>query len=173
MRKSLLLVLLAAVGLPSLAFAAPIYRCAGPAGGTVFSQVPCGKDAATVGASGARTSPAGPAADASSDKATLAEIDSRCEARSRKILDGYNARFAEANASIADLHKQLVVSGPSGAEKSPSVQKQIEAVESRKTELLGAQDRELSDLRNQCEVERSTELKREADRDAARSVARR
>jgi len=173
MRRLILLVLLAAVGVPSLVSAATIYRCAGPGGATVFSQVPCGKDASEVASPGTKKAPNSPAFDAIGDKAALGEIDARCDAQSHKILDEYSARFAEANASLADLHKKLIVPGPSGAEKDPAVQKEIVAVEAHKTELLGSQDREISVLRNQCQVERTAELKREADRDASHSVANR
>ena len=173
MQRSILLVLFTAIGVPSLASAAPIYRCTGPTGATVFSQVPCGKDSAEVGGSSSAKTAAPVAADPASDKAALAEIDGRCKAQSDKILDDYSARFAEENASIADLHKRLVVPGADGAEKDPAVQKQIAAVEARKTELLGAQDRELATLRNQCQVERNAEVKRQADRDAARAVVKR
>lgn len=175
MHRSILLVLIAATGalcLPSLAGAAPIYRCAAPGGGTVFSQVPCGNDAAKVAGSTSRQA-AAPGADAASDKAALAEIDGRCDAESKKVVDGYSARFADANGKIADLHKKLVVKGANGAEKDPEVQKQIAAVEANKTELLGDQDRELSAIRDQCQMDRTTELKRQADRDSAHSVAKR
>jgi len=166
-------VLLAAVGVPSLVSAATIYRCAGAGGATVFSQVPCGKDASEVAGSGSKKAANSPAFDAIGDKAALAGIDTRCDAQSHKILDDYGARFAEANAQIADLHKNLMVSGADGAQKDPAVQKKIVAVEAHKTELLGSQDREISVLRNQCQVERNAELQREADRDAGRSVANR
>jgi hypothetical protein len=172
-RLILLVVLLAAVGLPSLVSAATIYRCAGPGGATVFSQVPCGKDASEVASPGSKKTQNSPAFDAIGDKAALAEIDGRCDTQKHKILDDYSARFAEANASLADLHKNLIVPGASGAEKDPAVQKEIVAVEARKTELLGSQDRELSVLRNQCQVERTAELKRETDRDSSHSVANR
>jgi uncharacterized protein DUF4124 len=172
MHRPLLLVLLAAAGLPSLALAAPIYKCAGPTGATVFSQVPCGKDAASVGGSSAATA-AVPVADPASDKAALASIDLHCKADSQKVLDNYSAKFAEANASIADLHKRLMVKSDSGAEKDPAVQKEIAAVEGRKTELLGSQDREVAALRNQCQAERNAEIKRQSDRDAARAMVKR
>jgi hypothetical protein len=173
MHRSILLVLLATLGLPSLVSAATIYRCAGAGGATVFSQVPCGKDASEVASPGSKKTANSPAFDAIGDKAALAGINSRCDAQSHKILDDYSARFAEANASLADLHKRLIVPGASGAEKDPAVHKEIVAVEAHKTELLGSQDRELSVLRNQCQVERTTELQRQADRDAAHSVANR
>lgn len=161
-------------GLVTSASAASIYRCAAPGGGTVFSQVPCGNDAAQVGPSGAKKPTSNnPAVDASNDKAALAEIDGRCDAQSRRILDGYSARFADANATIADLHKHLMVSGPDGAEKDPDVQKRITVLEAKKTDLLDAQDHELSALRNQCQVDRNAELKRETDRDATHSVVKR
>ena len=107
------------------------------------------------------------------DKAALTEITSRCDAGSHKILDGYSARFAEANASIADLQKQLMVQGPNGVQKDTAVQKKINVLEAQKTDLLGSQDRELSTLREQCQVERTTETKRQADRDASRSMVKR
>jgi len=159
MHRHALLILIAAAGLPSLALAAPIYKCAGPTGATVFSQTPCGKDAAAVGGSSAATA-AAPAADPASDKAALDGIDARCRASSQKIVDGYRSKFAEANASIVDLHKRLVVNG----EKDPAVQKEIAAVEARKTDLLGAQDSEIAALRNQCQTERNAEVKRQSDR---------
>jgi hypothetical protein len=173
MHRSILLMLLATIGLPSLVSAATIYRCAGAGGATVFSQVPCGKDAAEVAGTGSKKAANSPAFDAIGDKAALAAIDTRCDAQSHKILDDYSARFAEANAAIADLHKKLMVPGADGAEKDPTVHKQIVALEAHKTELLGSQDREISVLRNQCQVERNAELQREADRNAARSVANR
>src|SRR3954447_19068134 len=127
MDRSIALVIFLAIGLPSLASAAPIYKCSGPTGATVFSQVPCGKDSAQVG-SGAKKSAIPAIADPAGDRAALADIDGRCDARSHKILDNYAARFAEANASIGDLHKRLVVTGADGAEKDPTVQKNIAAV---------------------------------------------
>ena len=166
------LILIAAIGLPALAGAAPIYRCAAPGGGTVFSQVPCGSDAAKVAGSTSKQV-AAPGADAAGDKAALAEIDGRCDAQAKQIVDGYAARFAEANTKIADLHKNIVVKGASGAEKDPEVQKQIAAVEANKTTLLGDQDRELSAVRDQCQMDRNVELKRQSDRDSAHSVAKR
>jgi hypothetical protein len=172
MHRSILLVLIAVIGLPSLAVCAPIYRCAAPGGGTVFSQVPCGDDAAKVAGSTSKQSSA-PGADAATDKAALAEIDGRCDAQSRHIVDGYSARFAEANAKIVDLHKSLMVKGANGTEKDPEVQKQIAAVEASKTELLGDQDREISAVREQCQMDRTTELKRQSDRKTARTVAKR
>jgi hypothetical protein len=113
------------------------------------------------------------AADPAGDRAALADIDGRCDAQSHKILDNYGARFAEANAAIADLHKRLVDSGAKGAEKDAGVQKNIAAVEAQKTELLGSQDREVAALREQCQRERSAELKRQADRQAARAMVKR
>lgn len=173
MYRSLML-LFVLFGLAASASAAPIYRCAVPGGATVFSQVPCGNDAAQVAPSGVKKPPnSSPALDASNDKAALAEIDSRCDAQSRRILDGYSARFADANAAIADLHKHLMVKGPDGAEKNPEVQKQIAALEAKKTDLLDAQDHEVSALRNQCQVDHNAELQRETDRDATHSVVKR
>lgn len=172
MNRLILLILLAAIGLPMFASAATIYRCAGAGGATVFSQVPCGKDASQMDANGAAKPPSTPAADASGDKAALAGINGRCDAQSRQILDGYSARFAEANATIADLHKQLMTPGTNAA-KDPAVQKQINAVEAHKTELLGSQDSELSALRNQCQMDKNVELKRQSNRDAARAMAKR
>lgn len=168
MHRHVLLVLLAAAGLPSLAFAAPIYKCAGPTGGTVFSQTPCGKDAAAVGGSSTATAAAA-VNDPATDKAALDGIDARCKTSSQKILDGYGSKFAEANASIGDLHKRLVVKGETDA----AVQKEISALEAQKTELLGAQDSEIAALRNQCQAERSAEIKRQSDRDAARAMVKR
>jgi len=173
MYRSLVL-LFVLCGLAASVSAAPIYRCAGPGGATVFSQVPCGNDSAQVGPSGAKKQTNNnPAVDASNDKAALAEIDSRCDAQSRHILDGYATRFADANAAIADLNKHVMVSGPEGSEKDPQVRKQITALEAKKTDLLDAQDHELSALRNQCQVDRNAELKRETDRDATRAMVKR
>jgi hypothetical protein len=171
MKSSLLLFLLAAAGLASSAAAGPIYRCTGPTGATVFSQTPCGKDAATIASNGSTTG--SNANDAVNDKAALTEIDARCDAGSHKIVESYRTKFADANASIADLHRQLMVQGEDGVEKDPAVQKKIEALEARKTDLLGSQDRELSTLRNQCQVERTAEMKRQADRDASRAMVKR
>jgi len=168
MHRHLLLLLLAAAALPSLAFAAPIYKCAGPTGGTVFSQVPCGKDSAAVGGPGAPTA-AAPIADPAGDKAALSSIETHCKADAQKIVDDYRNKFAEENASIVDLHKRLNVDG----EKDLAVQKDISAVEARKTELLGAQDREIAALRNQCQAERNAEVQRQSDRDAARAMVKR
>jgi hypothetical protein len=167
MHRQLLLVLLATACLPSLAFAAPIYKCASPTG-TVFSQVPCGKDSAAVGGSSA-ASAAAPIADPVGDKAALASIDARCKAGSQKIVDDYRTKFADANASIVDLHKRLIVNGT----KDSEVQKEITTVEARKTDLLGEQDREIAALRNQCQTERSAEVQRQSDRDAAHAVVKR
>jgi hypothetical protein len=171
MKSSLFLILLAAAGLASSASAGPIYKCAGPTGATVFSQTPCGKDAAAVASSSSKASTS--ANDAGNDKAALAEIDSRCDAGSHKIVDGYRGQFADANASIADLHRNLMVAGAGGVEKDPAVQKKIDALEAHKTDMLGSQDRELSTLRDQCQVERTAVLKRQADRDASRSMVKR
>lgn len=175
MYKSILLLLLATAGLPGLASSAPIYRCTVAGGATVFSQTPCGTDAKQVGASGAAKTSGTPQMDARNDKTALAQIDDRCEAQSRETLDSYNTRFAEANAEIATLHKTLMVPGSAaaGADKDPAAQTRISALEMRKTELLAAQDRELSAQRRQCQLDRDTELKRQADRDAARAVAKR
>ena len=158
MQRLLLLVLLA---LPALASAGTIYKCAGPTGATVFSQVPCGTDAAAIGPGG-RKLPAGGTADAAGGKTTRADIDNRCDAESHHIIDGYAARFADANASIADLHKHLLA--PGSGQKDAGLQKQIDALEAQKTDLLGAQDRELATLRDQCQAERTAEQKRESER---------
>jgi len=171
--RLLVLVLIAIFGLPAFTSAAPIYRCAVAGGATVFSQVPCGNDAAQVGPSGAKKPQSAPGADASGDKAALAEIESRCDAQSRRILDGYSARFADANAAIADLHKQRMVSGTASAENDPAVHKQITVLEGKKTDLLDAQDHELTALRNQCQADRNAELKRETDRNATHAVVKR
>ncbi len=171
MKSSLLLILLAAAGFASSASAGAIYKCAAPTGGTVYSQTPCGKDAAQMASNGSKASM--PANDAGNDKAVLAQIETRCDAGSHKIVDGYSAQFAEANASIADLHRRLLVQGPNGIEKDADVQKKIDALEAQKTDLLGAQDREISTLREQCEVERTTEMKRQSDRDAAHAMVKR
>lgn len=173
MYRSPMFALLLILGLPVFASAAPIYRCAGAGGATVFSQVPCGTDAAQVAPSGTKKPQSAPGVDASNDKAALAEIESRCDAESHRILDGYSARFADANAAIADLHKHLMVSGADGTDKDPAVQKQIVVLEGKKTDLLDSQDHELSALRNQCQADRNAELKRETDRDATRAVVKR
>jgi uncharacterized protein DUF4124 len=162
MKSSLLLILLAAAGLASTASAGTIYKCAGPTGAIVFSQTPCGKDAAQIASNGSKAS--APAGDAGSDRAALEKIAARCDAGSHKIVDGYSAQFAEANASIADLHRQLMVPGPDGVAKDAAVQKKIDALEAQKTEMLGSQDREISTLRDQCQVERTAEMKRQSDR---------
>lgn len=162
MLRSLLLVILT---VPTLASAGTIYKCAGAGGATVFSQVPCGTDAAAVGSAG-KKAPASPVADAAADKAALADIDARCDAQSHQIVDGYRTKFADANASIAALHQRLIIPG-SGGKKDAAVQKQIDTLEGKKTDLLGAQDRELSNVREQCQAERSAEQKRQSDRDAA------
>ena len=46
-------------------------------------------------------------------------------------------------------------------------------MEAHKTELLGSQDSELSALRNQCQIDKNAELKRQSDRDAARAMVKR
>jgi hypothetical protein len=166
MFRPLLLVVLLAFG--SAAHAASIYKCTAPQGGTVFSQTPCGSDAKVTGGS---PPPTAPAFDAGNDKIALASIDTRCDARSHEIVDAYRAQFADANASLAEMHGRVIKPGTS--EKDPAVQKEIGVVEARKTELLGQQDRELSTLRDECQAQRSAELKRESDRDAARTTARR
>jgi hypothetical protein len=171
MKSSLLLILLALAGLASSASAGTIYKCAGPTGATVYSQTPCGKDAAAMASNGTKANST--ANDAGKDKSTLAEIDSRCDAGSHKIVDGYRAQFAEANASIADLHQHLMVPGANGIQKDSAVQKKIDVLEAHKTDLLGSQDRELSTLRDQCLVERTSETKRQSDRDASRSMVKR
>jgi len=175
MHKSIPLLLLAIACLPGLASAAPIYRCTVAGGATVFSQTPCGTDATQVGASGAATTGRTPQMDAHNDKTALAQIDGRCETQSRDTLDSYSTRFAEANAEIATLHKTLMVPGSAadGVDKDPAVQARISSLEVRKTELLASQDRELSAQRRKCQLDRDTELKRQADRDAARAVAKR
>jgi hypothetical protein len=163
MHRSMMLALTLMLALPSFASAGTIYRCTGLTGATVFSQVPCGKDAEVAGGSAHKSAPA---PDAESDKAALAGIDDRCGVESRKILDGYSARFGEANSTIADLQKHLMTPGEDGARKDPTVQDQIAKIEAQKTELLGDQDRELSMLRSRCQAERDAELRRQSDRNA-------
>jgi hypothetical protein len=162
MHRSMMFALILMLTLPPAAAAAPIYRCTGPTGATVFSQVPCGKDAEVTG--GTRKSV--PPPDAESDKAALSDIDDRCKTESRKIIDGYGAEFAAANAKIVGLHDHLMVPGEDGAQKDPAVLEQIASIEGRKTELLGAQDRELSVLRSRCQAEHDAELRRQSDRNA-------
>jgi hypothetical protein len=162
MHRSMMFALILTLGLPSAASAATIYRCTGPTGATVFSQVPCGKDAEVAGGGHKST----PAPDAESDRAALSDIDERCKTESRKIIDGYGAKFAEANARIAGLHDHLMVPGEDGAQKDPDVLDEIATIEARKTELLGAQDRELSVLRSRCQAEHDAELRRQSDRNA-------
>ena len=171
MKRLLLLVLLATAGFASSASAGPIYKCAGPTGATVYSQTPCGKDASAMASNGLKANTN--ANDAGNDKATLTGIDARCDAGSHKIVEDYRTQFSDANASIADLHKQLMVQGPNGVEKDPAVQKKIAALEAHKTDLLGSQDRELSTLRDQCQVQRTAETKRQSDRAASRSMVKR
>ena len=171
MKSSLLLFLVATAGLASSASAGSIYKCAGPTGATVYSQTPCGKDAAAMASNGTKAS-ANPN-DAGNDKAALTGIETRCDAGSHKIVEGYRTLFADANASIADLHAKLMVQGPDGVQKDADVQRKIDALEAQKTDLLGAQDRELSTLRQQCEVERTAEVKRQADRDASHAMVKR
>lgn len=160
MHRSMMFVLILMLA-PLSAPAAPIYRCTGPTGATVFSQVPCGKDAEVTGAH-----KSAPAPDAESDKAALSGIDDRCKTESRKIIDGYGAEFARANARIAGLHDHLMVPGDGGAVQDPAVLEQIASIEAHKTELLGAQDRELSVLRTRCQAEHDAELRRQSDRNA-------
>ena len=171
MRTTLLLVLIAGAGVPLLAAAAPIYRCTDAKGATVYSQVPCGKDATQMGAS-SNTKGNNAAANATHDKEALGQIDARCEAESQKVRDSYNTRFAKANEEIAALHKKVIATGK-GADGDPGLAAQIHTLEAGKTELLGSQDRELSALRRKCDAERTAEVKRQADRDAARPMAKR
>jgi hypothetical protein len=172
MKSSLLLLfLLAAAGLASTASAGTIYKCAGPTGAIVFSQTPCGADAAAIGANGSKSNVA--ANDPVSDRAALEKIEAHCDAGSHKIVDDYRVQFAQANASIADLHAHLMVPGEKGVEKDLAVQKKIDALEAEKTDLLGSQDRELSTLRDQCQVERTAETKRQSDRDTSRAMVKR
>jgi hypothetical protein len=171
MRTTLLLVLIAGAGVPFLAQAAPIYRCTDAKGATVYSQVPCGKDATQMGAS-SNTKGSNAAANATHHKEMLSQIDARCDAESDKIRDSYTARFAKANAEIAALHKKVIAAG-NGADGDPGLAGQIHTLEAGKTELLGSQDRELSALQRKCDAERTAEVKRQADRDAARPMAKR
>lgn len=171
MRTTLLLVLIAGAGVPFVAAAAPIYRCTDAKGATVYSQVPCGKDATQMGAS-SNTKGNNAAAIATHDKEVLAQIDARCESESQKVRDDYTARFAKANEEIAALHKKVIATG-NGADGEPALAGQIHMLEAGKTELLGSQDRELSALQRKCEAERTAEAKRQADRDAARPMAKR
>lgn len=171
MRTTLLLVLIAGAGVSLVANAAPIYRCTDAKGATVYSQVPCGKDATQLGASGNAKANA-PIVDATHDRAALNDIDARCETESHRIRDSYTTRFAQANEEIAALHKKVMATGK-GADGDPELRKQIDTVEASKTELLGDQDGELSALQRKCEAERTAETKRQADRDAAHPVAKR
>jgi len=171
MRTTLLLVLIAGAGVSLVANAAPIYRCTDAKGATVYSQVPCGKDATQLGASGNAKANA-PIVDATHDRAALNDIDARCETESHRIRDSYTTRFAQANEEIAALHKKVMATGK-GADGDPELRKQIVTVEASKTELLGDQDGDLSALQRKCEAERTAETKRQADRDAAHPVAKR
>ncbi|HVT31772.1 MAG TPA: DUF4124 domain-containing protein [Rhodanobacteraceae bacterium] len=161
MHRSMMFALILLLASPSAASAATIYRCTGPTGATVFSQVPCGKDAEVTG-----SHQSAPAPDPADDKAVLAGIDARCKTESRKIIDGYGVKFAEANSTIAGLHDHLMIPGEGGTRKDPAVVEQIANIEARKTDMLGAQDRELAVLHSRCQAERDAELRRQADRNA-------
>lgn len=171
MRTTLLLVLIAGASLPLAAMSAPIYRCTDAKGATVYSQVPCGKDATQMGAS-SNSKASTAAMDANHDKEALAQIDNRCDAESQKIRDGYTTRFAKANEEIAALHKKVIATGR-GADGDPAIASEIHTLEAGKTELLGSQDRELSALERKCDAENTAEVKRQSDRNAAHPVAKR
>ena len=174
MSKRMLALWIVVACLPPLAHSAAIYRCTDAKGAAMFSQVPCGKDASQVGASGSAGASTATYNDTAGDHAALKRIDEQCTAKSRQIRETYSARFADANAEVADLHKQLsaATAGAKGT-PDPSIRNQIQAVEVRKTELLGSQDRELSTLDRTCQSERESELRRQADRDAQHSVVKR
>jgi len=170
MRTYLLLVLMAAAT-PIGASAASIYRCTDAKGALVFSQVPCGKDAKEVGESGTVKSTTAQPSEAA-DKATLAGIDERCETESQHIQTKYNTEFAGANTELSDLHKKLAASRSksANADEDPAIRRQIDALGERKTELLGAQDRELAALHAKCRAEHDGEAKRQADRNSSRAT---
>jgi hypothetical protein len=155
------------------AFAAgTIYKCKDANGGTIFSPMPCGKDAKEVDTSAALRTGTAPNVQGVSDRAAVSTIDGDCAGRRRSIDDNANFELERIEKEVRAFRNEMNISANNyaGATRDNGIRDQIAGAESRRADILSNQRRDTAELDKSCAEQRSAELKREADRDAAQSA---
>jgi hypothetical protein len=143
-----------------------VYKCAGKDGGVVFSPQPCGKDAKVVDTSGSLRTGTSPNLQGVSDRAALADIDGRCNGRAGAINDQANQEIRAAEYEISRLRGEAERSRNNfaGATRDNGIRAQMSAAEDRKAAAMRTQNTDLTDLRKECDQDRTAERKKQEDR---------
>jgi len=157
-----------AVSLPASAVDGALYKCTDASGVTTFRLVPCSDASAAASDSSAALD-----AEKIADQEAISKIGADCvwrawhiNARADTAIRGTETtRLRSAAAASADKPEAAIPSdgGLAG---------QLAAAEDKKTSTLSGQRTDLKHLRKECDKERATERKRQADRDAARVEAK-
>lgn len=164
-------VLVGALILTSSAHSAPaVYKCVGPNGTVVFSQLPCGKDAKAVDTSGALRTGTSPNVEGVSDYAAMGRIDSDCRMRELEIDKQYQGELADVDRRIARLHAAMRTSmnNLAGATRNNGIQAEIASLNDSRSSILERERADRADLRSTCDERRAAERQRQVDRDAAK-----
>ena len=173
MKASIVAAAACAALLSVAAHAAPaVYKCAGPNGSIVFSQLPCGKDAKAVDTSGALRTGTSPNVEGVSDYAAMGRIDSDCRMSELAIDRRYQDELADVDRRIARLRDSMRTSmnNLAGATRNSGIQAEIASLNDSRSSILERERAERADLRSACDDRRAEERKRQADRDAARET---
>ena len=161
--------LVVAVSLPASAVDDTLYKCTDASGVTTFRLVPCSDESNAASASEAS---AASDAEKIADREAISKIGADCVWRAWHI----NARADTAirGTETTRLRSEAAASANSDAAVSldSDLAGQLAAAEDKKTSTLSGQRIDLKHLRKECDKERATERKRQADRDAARVEAK-
>lgn len=150
------------------AHAAPsVYKCKDKAGGVIFSEQRCGKDAKEVDTSRALMTGTSPNVQGISDRAAMSRIDGECSNRERAINDQTAQDIAAADRELGNLalEAQRSTNNYAGATRDNGIRAQFAAAEDRKSAATQAQRSQLADLKRDCETKRTAESKSQQDRD--------
>ncbi|RYD14031.1 MAG: DUF4124 domain-containing protein [Lysobacteraceae bacterium] len=156
---------------PSSSRAASVYRCTSASGTVVFSQTPCGRDAREVDTSAALKAGTSPNVEGVGDYAALGRIDSDCRMQELAIERRLESDLGAIDREMATLKDSMRYSANNlaGATRDNAIQTRVASLEASRTSVLGMARSDRVDLARPCDERRAQELKRQADRDAARS----
>jgi len=129
-------------GLPGIgAAAAPVYRCTGPTGATVYSNFPCPS----------KPSPA--ASESAAAAASASDASAECAERSRAINERFSTEAAAATVDIRRLREQMsVADGYSAAAPNAPLRAELAAAEDRLDASGRRQRHDLLELRKDCDA---------------------
>lgn len=155
-----------ALSLPTPTVGGTIYKCKDANGDIVFGPAPCADERASSASRAAAAS----SAEGIADRAAISKISGECIWRAWSINDRADTEIRQADTARLRLEVATSARNSTDSETHDGIVEQLAAAEDRKAATLSVQRIDLKHLRRDCDKQRTAELKRQTDRDAARAT---